>query len=320
MSTKLKDANLNNIESEGEEEIYEVEEILDKKKFGAKWKYQVKWVGFGLDQTTWEPAENLNNVDYMIEEFEKNWVAPAKNKVGRKPTKSTKIQNNLSISTPLETIKENMPNKNEKQNQENSKIIEDKHAHDNRTLLKKRKLNEIDEEKNVIMTDASEIYKMNNKSSKDINLNNTQNVLSSAMITNNSQLSERSPHLKEINQNVISSTNLKSNNANKFLTSNMSNSNYMPNEEAIIIGDDENYAPKIYGSFESKDIPKRLITARLVGSNNEVNCLVEWLPRDNGIKPSDTFISNKILRERCPNLLLDFYESRLRFPANTVKK
>ena len=87
-------------------------------------------------------------------------------------------------------------------------------------------------------------------------------------------------------------------------------------EEPIILGNDEEIQLKIVGSFEENDRPKRLVTARLMSPNNEVNCLVEWLQRENGIKPLESFISNKILREKCPQLLLDFYESRLKFPNN----
>lgn len=321
MSTKLKDADLNDIESE-EEGFYEVEEILDKKKVGAKWKYHIKWVGYGFNQTTWEPMQNLKNVDYMIEEFEKNWQAPIKNKQGKKPPKrnSTKNQNHLSYSAVSDIIKENLQEQNQRQifksHENNSKIIDEELPHNNQMINKKRKFNKVDGEKDEDMNNASqEIKQMNYKNLSDNNIKSTPYLNSSAMMTDNSQLSERSLHSKEINPNVISSGNLK--NDNKVPLSNLRN---RLNEEAIIIGDDENYAQKIYGSFESKDVPIRLITARLVGSNNDVNCLVEWVPRDNGIKPSDSFISNKILREKCPNILLDFYESRLRFPGNSSKK
>jgi hypothetical protein len=84
-------------------------------------------------------------------------------------------------------------------------------------------------------------------------------------------------------------------------------------EEAIILADDD--TPKIYGSFEANDVPKKLITARLDSDSGEVNCLVDWEKRVNGLKPTESFISNKVLRQKCPYLLLDFYESRLRFPA-----
>jgi hypothetical protein len=86
-----------------------------------------------------------------------------------------------------------------------------------------------------------------------------------------------------------------------------------PGADPIVFADND--SEKIYGSFEANDEPKTLITAKLVTETNQVNCLVEWHARKSGIKPSDTFVTNKILREKCPHLLLDFYESRLRFPS-----
>jgi len=54
-----------------EEETYIVEEILEKKKIKGRYLYKVKWVGYPLDQCTWEPAKNLDNVRYMVNEFNK---------------------------------------------------------------------------------------------------------------------------------------------------------------------------------------------------------------------------------------------------------
>jgi len=118
--------------------------------------------------------------------------------------------------------------------------------------------------------------------------------------------------LKDTNENILRSNIVAESQKNN-------KQNPIHNDEAIIIADDDTSSAKVYGSFESRDVPKRLITAKMVGPNNEVNCKVEWLPRENGVKPADTFISNKLLREKCPNILLDFYESRLRFPSNPAK-
>lgn len=57
------------IESEAEPE-YEVEQILDKKKFGRRLKYLVKWKGYTSEDNTWEPLNNLANCRQKLEEFE----------------------------------------------------------------------------------------------------------------------------------------------------------------------------------------------------------------------------------------------------------
>ena len=48
-----------------QEEEYQVEEILDSRLYG-RWKkpqYRVKWVGYSYEHNTWEPAEDLNELE-----------------------------------------------------------------------------------------------------------------------------------------------------------------------------------------------------------------------------------------------------------------
>jgi len=54
------------------QEFFEVEAILDKKKIGSTWKYLIKWVGWSMNDCTWEPLENLN-CNELVEEFENKW-------------------------------------------------------------------------------------------------------------------------------------------------------------------------------------------------------------------------------------------------------
>lgn len=42
-----------------EEATYEVEDILERKKYGKTFKYLVKWKGYSVDESTWEPKANL---------------------------------------------------------------------------------------------------------------------------------------------------------------------------------------------------------------------------------------------------------------------
>lgn len=56
-------------ELSSELQSYEVETIIDKRKKNGKEQYLVKWKGYGLDQTTWEPKENLGNCLEMLVSF-----------------------------------------------------------------------------------------------------------------------------------------------------------------------------------------------------------------------------------------------------------
>ena len=60
-------------ESESDcEDYYNVEKILAKEKTAEGTRYLVKWENFPEADCTWEPEENLDNVQDFIEEFNKN--------------------------------------------------------------------------------------------------------------------------------------------------------------------------------------------------------------------------------------------------------
>ena len=49
--------------------FYEVEDIVDRQFKGNKIEYLVKWKNY--TEKTWEPFENLNDLSYDFEEFNK---------------------------------------------------------------------------------------------------------------------------------------------------------------------------------------------------------------------------------------------------------
>ncbi|CCO34493.1 Retrotransposable element Tf2 155 kDa protein type 3 [Rhizoctonia solani AG-1 IB] len=57
---------------DGEEE-YIVEGIMDSRETKkGKWEYLVKWKGYGPEESTWEPRENLKNARKFLSEYEKS--------------------------------------------------------------------------------------------------------------------------------------------------------------------------------------------------------------------------------------------------------
>jgi hypothetical protein len=57
---------------DGEEE-YIVEGIMDLRKTkGGEWGYLVKWKGYGLEESIWEPGETLKNAQKPLLEYRKS--------------------------------------------------------------------------------------------------------------------------------------------------------------------------------------------------------------------------------------------------------
>jgi hypothetical protein len=63
------------------------------------------------------------------------------------------------------------------------------------------------------------------------------------------------------------------------------------------------------GSFVH-DKPFRVVSARL-GEDKIITVTIEWDSRVNGTKPKNSQFTSKVVRDQCPQLLVDFYETRI---------
>lgn len=50
---------------------WDVEAVLKKRRRGRRIEYLIKWVGYPLEESTWEPLENLERAEEAIQEFER---------------------------------------------------------------------------------------------------------------------------------------------------------------------------------------------------------------------------------------------------------
>ena len=100
-------------------ELYNVENIITRKIVGKRKLYLIKWEGYPIEESSWEPISNLSNVIYMVKEFEENYPSSINQKlvneyiINFKKCKSKKFSNK----------KTNLKNRKNKQSSNNNKII-----------------------------------------------------------------------------------------------------------------------------------------------------------------------------------------------------
>ena len=63
--------------SDGGGQEFEVESIIDKVVKNGSAKYRVRWKGFGPEEDSWEPAENLESAVELLNSFEVSHIPPS---------------------------------------------------------------------------------------------------------------------------------------------------------------------------------------------------------------------------------------------------
>jgi hypothetical protein len=87
------------------EEEYTVEKILDKKKIKGEFKYLVKWEGWDEKDSTWEPLENLQNVQGLVEQFEDQLLEKKRKRDEEDEQKATKNKDSIFGNKKIEEFK-----------------------------------------------------------------------------------------------------------------------------------------------------------------------------------------------------------------------
>ena len=109
----------------GDDYIFDVEKILDKRIKNGRIEYKIKWDNYPMCQCTWEPVKNLTNVQYMIDEFNNKLQEKAKRSksqsgfLGKKRKNTQKLEKNEKPEKKNEDFKKN--SKKADQNSKNSK-------------------------------------------------------------------------------------------------------------------------------------------------------------------------------------------------------
>ena len=54
-----------------DDNLYLIEKILDRRKANNRLEYKIKWEGYPMNQSTWEPIENLKTAIELVIEYDK---------------------------------------------------------------------------------------------------------------------------------------------------------------------------------------------------------------------------------------------------------
>ncbi len=128
----------------GDNDIYYVEKIIDRRKVNDRYEYKIKWEGYPMNQSTWEPLENLRTAMELVDEYNNEHPFPKK-LIGKKKNRTKK-----------EEAKES-PEKKEnpiQQVQEKKEEIE-------------QPKEELDQNKNINLDENKPIYAINNQMQED---------------------------------------------------------------------------------------------------------------------------------------------------------
>jgi len=70
------------------------------------------------------------------------------------------------------------------------------------------------------------------------------------------------------------------------------------------------------GSFET-DTAEKVLGAKLCGPK-QIIVTIGWQKRSDGVIPKPSQFSNETVKENCPKLLVEFYESRINLKTKPV--
>lgn len=104
-------------------DFYNIEKILDRRKTNGKYEYKIKWEGYPMSESTWEPMKNLESAKEIVEEYDRLHPFPKSTKTETKKKDSLlNKKRNLGSTDIVKSVEEN--NQNEEIKEEKVQQIE----------------------------------------------------------------------------------------------------------------------------------------------------------------------------------------------------
>lgn len=290
--------------SKGKSDIYFVDRILDKKRQNGKTCYLIKWEGYGPEENSWEPIENLNGIKELIEKFNRKIMVQAKQtSTLRENEEEKKKEKKEEHEIDNEGETENINTRNRKNesleirsSSRTRNIIpkpgkEKKGGKRNYRLLKELS-NETTVQKRQKTVKGSESVLSFSKDAKSPLKENKEGPSKKPILTKLSNFPLKADESIQIDQEIQTEKDIQFEDTDSFLASvNFKiNQTKIPNFGDFRVGDEINLIKKI------KYNPKlRLVYA-----------IVEWKKRENGVMPLDSSMNIEMMKKYAPAETVDF--------------
>ena len=88
---------------------YTVEEVIGRRKKKGKYEYLIKWKDYSINESTWEPMDNLYFIKELIDEYDKSYETKNSKKKKKGEKKEINKSKKKMILSNQETKNNNFP-------------------------------------------------------------------------------------------------------------------------------------------------------------------------------------------------------------------
>ena len=114
----------NNEEESGDQQDFEVEEIIDHREIDNNVEYYVHWLGYPDSENTWEKQESLNNCQFLIAKYWENIKSKETKQKPKNTQTKQKEQKKKEETKPKENTNKQKSNKANAQTTKNTKKLD----------------------------------------------------------------------------------------------------------------------------------------------------------------------------------------------------
>lgn len=88
---------------------YAVEEVIGRRKKRGKYEYLIKWKDYSINESTWEPMDNLYFVKELIEEYDKSYHSKNPKKKKKEEKEDNNKNKKINEGSNIQESKSNFP-------------------------------------------------------------------------------------------------------------------------------------------------------------------------------------------------------------------